>query len=174
MSEEVSPESKIYVKEEIEKIRKEFKEDLKEAQSKATKTFTTVALIVGLLTGVGVYGFFVNCLKSQLIVKLESEAKASHENILGYEAELIKLKPQVGEYGGYAWVGNIKIVWGTAKSKTTSKAEQFNFVEKFNKCFGVVPGLAGYVKSCNETGFEFKKLNDIKWNQDFTYVAVGN
>lgn len=44
MAEELSPESKLFVKEEIEKVRKEVKEDLKEAQSKATKTFSTVVV----------------------------------------------------------------------------------------------------------------------------------
>jgi len=54
MAEELSPESKLYVKEEIEKIRKEFKDELKEAQSKSTKIFGTVVLIVGLLASLGV------------------------------------------------------------------------------------------------------------------------
>ncbi|MFX0201655.1 MAG: hypothetical protein ACFFCW_36540 [Candidatus Hodarchaeota archaeon] len=54
MVEELSPESKLFVKEEIEKLRKEFEQDIKEAQSKATKTFTVVALIIGLLASVGV------------------------------------------------------------------------------------------------------------------------
>jgi hypothetical protein len=56
MSEEVSPESKLYVKEEIDKSRKEIKEEVEKINSKATKTFTTVAMIVGLLTGLSVYG----------------------------------------------------------------------------------------------------------------------
>ena len=55
MAEEVSPESKVYVKEEIEKIRKEFKEEVEKAKSKATKTLSTVAIVVGLLTGLSVY-----------------------------------------------------------------------------------------------------------------------
>ena len=54
MAEELSPESKLYVKGEIEKLSNEFKQDLKESQSKATKTFTAVALIIGLLASVGV------------------------------------------------------------------------------------------------------------------------
>lgn len=56
MPEELSPESKLYVKEEIEKMRKEFKEEVEKAKSKATKTLSTVAIVVGLLTGLSVYG----------------------------------------------------------------------------------------------------------------------
>ena len=54
MPEELSPESKLYVKEEIENVRKEIREDVEKVKSKATKTFTTVAIVVGLLTGLGV------------------------------------------------------------------------------------------------------------------------
>ena len=91
MAEEVSPESKLYVNEEIEKIRKEFREDLKDAQSRATKTFTTVALIIGLLASVGVFGLaksYVNtALSNTTIKKIEANANDLHDKIVVYEKE---------------------------------------------------------------------------------------
>ena len=59
MSEIVSPESKLYVKEEVEKAKKEIKEDIEKANSKAARTFTIVGVVLGILTGVGVYGLAV-------------------------------------------------------------------------------------------------------------------
>ena len=102
MAEELSPESKLYVKEEIEKMRKEFKEDLKEVQSKATKTFSTVAMIVGLLTCVGVYGIAARAIQKGLdettIKELEGEAKKlvadannSYKSIVEWEDKSKKL-----------------------------------------------------------------------------------
>jgi hypothetical protein len=106
MAEEVSPESKLYVKEEIEKSRKEFKEDLQDARSRATKTFTTVALIVGLLTGLGVVGSVIYYMSTTTIAKLESEAERSRDNIVRYEGEakdILSYKVIIGTivpYGG--------------------------------------------------------------------------
>jgi hypothetical protein len=87
MPEELSPESKIYVKEEIENVRREFKEDLKEARNKATKTFSTVALIVGLLVSLGVYGLVKSALSATTIKTLEEQAKGLHGKIEGYEKD---------------------------------------------------------------------------------------
>jgi len=101
MAEELSPESKLYVKEEIEKVKKEFKEDLKEAQSKATKTFTTVALIIGLIASVGVYGLAKSSIKNTIedelgkttIKNLETDASelvVGIENLEGQAKGLVK------------------------------------------------------------------------------------
>ena len=97
MVEEVSPESKVYVKEEVEKMRKEFKEDLKDAQSKATKTFSTVALIVGLLGSLGVYGFtkdfITNAIKTRINVELET--KLNKENLTKFANDRLRLEAAV-------------------------------------------------------------------------------
>ena len=66
MAEELSPESKLYIKEEIEKVRKEVKEDLKEARTKATKTFSTVAIVVGLIAGFGAYFSMESAVQTKL------------------------------------------------------------------------------------------------------------
>ncbi|MFX0200377.1 MAG: hypothetical protein ACFFCW_30025 [Candidatus Hodarchaeota archaeon] len=95
MAEEVSPESKLYVKEEIEKSRKEFKEDLEKAQSRATKTFATIGMIVGLLAGVGVWSSTIIYVKDRMsnttIAKLESDATDKHDNIVKYEKAANKI-----------------------------------------------------------------------------------
>jgi hypothetical protein len=86
MPEEVSPESKLYVKEEIEKTRKEFKEDIKEVQSKTTRTFTTVALVVGLLTGLSIYGSVTSYISTTIRNRLGAQALADFEKRL-YRAQ---------------------------------------------------------------------------------------
>lgn len=98
MPEEPSPESKLYVKEEIEKIRKDIKEDVEKVSSKATKTFTTVAIVVGLITGLGVYGnakyYIKNTIEDNLgtetLAEIENnrdKAKNSFNKIVEYETE---------------------------------------------------------------------------------------
>jgi len=102
MPEEVSPESKLYVKEEIEKSRKEIKEEVEKVNSKATKIFTTVAIVVGLITGLGVYGNAKFYIKSTIEDKLGRDtldeieenrikAKNSYRKIVEYEAEAEKI-----------------------------------------------------------------------------------
>lgn len=74
MPEEVSPESKLYVKEEIEKSREEIREEVDKVKSKVTKTFGTVVVVVGLLTGLGVYGSAKLYIKTTIHNKLGAEA----------------------------------------------------------------------------------------------------
>jgi hypothetical protein len=93
MSEIVSPESKLYVKEEVEKAKKEIKEDIEKANSKAARTFTIVGVVLGILTGVGVYGLaaryidaaIVKGLEKKGIQELMSKAEDLVENIEGFE-----------------------------------------------------------------------------------------
>jgi microcystin-dependent protein len=117
MPEEVSPESKLYVKEEIEKTRKDIREEVEKVNSRATKTFTTVALVVGLLTGLGVYGlakdYIDTSIKKEIgedtlakIRKYEDEAENSYKQIVQYEYKAEKIlsgRPIIGTivpYGG--------------------------------------------------------------------------
>jgi len=110
MSEELSPESKLYVKEEIEKVRKEVKEEVEKVKSKATKTFGTVVIVVGLLTGLGVWGLAIKYIDDAVNKGLEEkgiadllakatthvqdindlvvEAKVSHKSIEDMEKDL--------------------------------------------------------------------------------------
>lgn len=60
MAEDLPPESRLYIKEEIEKVRNHFKEEVENVKSYVTKTLTTVVIVVGLLTGLGVYGLASN------------------------------------------------------------------------------------------------------------------
>lgn len=182
MAEELSPESKLYVKEEIDKIRKDFKEDLKEAQSKATKTFTTVALIVGLLAGVGIWSSNMLYIKDKMstadITILMEDAKAKHEKILGYEAYandfLSKLTSnRLTEKNGYVWIGDVKFVWGTVD--TTARDNQvISFGEhRFpNACLAVIPELPGDVDKFTPTEFTYNRLDSYP-NVNFTYLAIG-
>lgn len=98
MPEELSAESKLFVKEEIENVRKEIREDVEKVKSKATKTFTTVVIIVGLLTGLGVYGsakHYINTaveanLGTETLAEIEKnriQAKNSCNEIVKYEAK---------------------------------------------------------------------------------------
>lgn len=113
MPEELSPESKLYVKEEIQKSSKEFKGEIEKVKSQTTKVFTTVVIVVGLLTGLGVYGGAKNYinkavnenleeagiteLKSkaqELVEKInshEAQAKKSYNNIAGIETQAEKI-----------------------------------------------------------------------------------
>ncbi|MHC4546096.1 MAG: hypothetical protein ACYS9C_18355 [Planctomycetota bacterium] len=79
MPEEVSPESKLYVKEEIEKTRKEIKEEVEKVNSRATKTFTTVALVIGIITGLGVYGSAKHYISATIQDKLGTETLKEFE-----------------------------------------------------------------------------------------------
>jgi microcystin-dependent protein len=86
MPEELSPESKLYVKEEIENVRKEIREDVEKVKSKATKTFTTVVIVVGLFTGLGVYGLAVSYIDTAIKQGLEdkgiTELKSKAEGLV--------------------------------------------------------------------------------------------
>ena len=119
MAEEVSPESKLYVKEEIEKSRKEFKEDLEKAQSKATKTFATVALIVGLLSGLGVYGlvkdYIEDTISNTTVKTLEADANDLHDKIVVYEKDanslldnIVVYEQQVEKFASKEELSNLK------------------------------------------------------------------
>jgi microcystin-dependent protein len=117
MPEEVSPESKLYVKEEIEKTRKEIKEEVEKVSSKATKTFTTVAIVIGLITGLGVYGsakHYINTaveanLGTDTLAEIQNnrdKARNSYKQIVEYEKDAEKIlsgRPIIGTiapYGG--------------------------------------------------------------------------
>lgn len=102
MAEELSPESKLYVKEEIEKARKEFKEEVEKVKSRTTRTLSTVVMVVGLLTCVGVYGIAARAIQKGLdettIKELEDEAKKlvadannSYNSIVEWEDKSKKL-----------------------------------------------------------------------------------
>jgi len=190
MPEELSPELKLYVKEEIENVRTKIKEDVEKVKSKATRTFSTVAMVVGLLTGLGVYYPAQSYIDIAITKGLEStgftELKSNAENLVITAEDLVadanNILSQLKKYEqdpspeGYAWVGDIKFVWGTEKSTTHKERQTFKFGEKKfpNECFAVIPGLAGYVVSWNKEGFVFKKLSQISWPQDFAYVAIGH
>lgn len=77
---------------------------------------------------------------------------------------------------GYAWIGDIMLVWGTAKSpKGHDTAYQFNFKNKFpNKCFTVIPSMAGEITDLTYEGFKFDRLNSYDGDHYFTYIALGN
>lgn len=83
MAEDLSPESKLYVKEELEGVRKEIREDLERVRSKSTRTFTAIAGLVGLLTCIGVYGLAVKYIDTAIdrgfsdkgVAELESKVR---------------------------------------------------------------------------------------------------
>ena len=117
MPEELSPESKLYVKEEIENVRKDIREDVEKVKSKTTKTFTTVVIVVGLLTGLGVYGSAKHYINTAVEAKLGTEtlaeieknriqARNSYNKIVEYETKAEKIlsgRPIIGTivpYGG--------------------------------------------------------------------------
>jgi hypothetical protein len=190
MAEELSPESKLYLKEEIEKLSKEFKEELEKIKSKTTKIISTVVIVVGFLTGLGVYGLAVNYiddaiaegLKNKSINDLVADANGLHDKIVVYETEakniLSKLKKfeQYPSKDGYAWIGNIKLVWGTETSKAGKDNDQrFSFKEPFeNNCFTVIQSLAGEIRRRDKTSFVFNRVDGYDGNHSFTYVAIGN
>ena len=95
MPEELSPESKLFVKEEIEKIRKDIREEVEEVKSKTTKTFTTVAIVVGLITGLGVYGIAKSYINTAVEAQLDADTVAEIEN---YRGEAKKLYNKIAEY----------------------------------------------------------------------------
>ena len=83
MAEELSPESKLYVKQEIDQVRREMRQETEKAKAKAVRTFTTFAVVLGLLTGAGVYGLAVKYIDAVIrdavtaegIAKLKSKAE---------------------------------------------------------------------------------------------------
>ena len=102
MAEEQSPESKLYVKEEIEKVSKEFKEELEKVRSKTTKIISTFVIVVGLLTGLGIYGAVKNYVKAALsdttIQNLTEDANLLHDKIVNYEKDASNLRDKIIEY----------------------------------------------------------------------------
>ncbi|MHC4440466.1 MAG: hypothetical protein ACYS3S_24210 [Planctomycetota bacterium] len=105
MSEELSPETRLYVKEEIEKVRKEVKEEVEKVKSKATKTFSTVVIVVGLLTGLGVYGIARDYMKTAIneglsgqgIQNLRSIAEDRVQDINDYVEKATVLRQDIDE-----------------------------------------------------------------------------
>ncbi len=105
MAEEVSPESKIYVKEEIEKSRKEIREEVEKVSSKATKTFTTVAVVVGLVTGLGVYGSaqhyisttIKDALGTETLREFETNKTKAEQNMIDVKSQMAEAKSNVQE-----------------------------------------------------------------------------
>lgn len=82
MPEELSPESKLYVKEEIDKVRekieeqvkdtkKAIEEQVKKARSGSMRTFSIVTAVVAFLVGVGVYGSAVKYMDKAISKGLE-------------------------------------------------------------------------------------------------------
>jgi len=102
MVEELSPESKLYLKEELEKVRNEFKEGLKDAQSKTTKIFTTIALIVGLLASMGIYGLVKDYMKTtiQTNVKTAIDEKLDEESVAQFEKRKGEVEKNMNEAEG--------------------------------------------------------------------------
>lgn len=226
MSEELSPETKLYVKEETEKVRKAVKEEVEKVKSKATKTFSTVVIVVGLLTGLGVYGVARDYMKTAIneglteqgIQKLKSDAEGYVEDINGYVtdaiilgervtslledyetrmqisltdannhvAELSDLKTklaehQIAEPNGYAWIGDIKLVWGMRRSTRSGKQEfkfdpenDYSSEYNFKECFTVITSLGGRVEK-NPKSFSLDRHNDYTDEKLFiSFVAIGN
>ncbi|MCP4262905.1 MAG: hypothetical protein GY774_36150 [Planctomycetes bacterium] len=165
MTEEVSPESKVYVKEEIDKMRKEFKEDLNDARSRATKTFTIVALIVGLLTTLGVYGNISSLLRS----KVQQETlKRIKEQLSAREQQDMELIAK--QKNGYAYVGGFKFVWGARESSKKAvrnyddqrflfAPDDANNTTEYNlkKCFVVITDIEGEVYNTDYFGFNLRR-----------------
>lgn len=93
MAEELSSESKLYVQQEIEEVRREMREEREKAKSKAAKTFTTVAVVLGLLTGIGVYGLAVNYIDAAIRRGLEekgiAELKSKAEDLVDVAEDLV-------------------------------------------------------------------------------------
>ncbi|MHC4535241.1 MAG: hypothetical protein ACYS6K_14930 [Planctomycetota bacterium] len=186
MAEEVSPESKVYVKEEIEKLRKEYNDELEKVKSKTTKTLSGIAVVVGLLTCIGVYGLARAAIKEGLkdttIKTFEKDANDLYNKIVLYEKDtnkiLYKLKKfeQNPSKDGYACLGSIKLIWGTETSKAGVDGDQrFSFKKPFdNNCFIVIPSLAGEIRRWDKTTFIFNRVDGYDGNHLFTYVAIGN
>jgi hypothetical protein len=199
MPEEVSPESKLYVKEEIEKSRKEIKEEVEKVNSKATKTFTTVAIVVGLITGLGVYGSATHYISATIQKKLGTETLAeieknriqannSYKNITDIKAkadkilsQLLKSFDQVPETNGHAWVGDILFQWGTVRN--SDDPTTYEFPRTFPKeCFSVVLNVkrtagrtaAIHIAKWSKKGFFIDRANDIDGWMDVNYIAIGH
>jgi hypothetical protein len=186
MAEELSPESKLYVKEEIEKARRGFKEEVEKAKSKATKTFSTVAIVVGLLTGLGVYGgaktYIDNAISEGLNDKgftdlmtdatnyaekakgFMADANNSYINITDIEAQAKDTLSKLGLFelledpNGYAWVGDIMFVWGTHQKSFHEFFQPFRkFHHSFpNNCFAVITEENGQVYNKTKVGYAVK------------------
>ncbi|UCE07287.1 MAG: hypothetical protein JSW07_04445 [bacterium] len=269
MAEGLSPESKLYVKEELEKVRNEFKEELKDAQSKATKIFTTVALIIGLLASVGVYGLAKSSIKNAIedelgkttiknletdanmlvveIENLEGQAKSlvtdtntyvnqARDDVDKMKSELVpeiknlegqakalvtetntylkqaredidtikkELEPllvksiqseltnrglsdqkieQIHDHhqnaidGGFTWIGNIALIWGTHKStKDSSEVFPIGWNHFPNDCFTVLTSLPGEVVILEDNKhFRFNRLQGYTGTREFTFLAIGH
>lgn len=182
MAEELSPESKLYVKEELEKVRNEFKEGLKDAQSKTTKIFTTIALIVGLLASMGIYGLVKDYMKTtiqtaiddklgeqavkefkQRMIKAEglvSDANNLHAKIVEYEKGANDILSKLGRFeqdpDGYARFGEIMFSWGTFQYKTLPMLSHHAFKYPFDKnCLVVILDGSGVAYAKDREKFWF-------------------
>lgn len=95
MSEELSSESKLYIRDTVEELRKEFKADLESVKSKTTRVFSAIVLVVGLAASLGVYGLATQYIKKAIseglsddaVFKLKEKAKDSHDMIVQWAAE---------------------------------------------------------------------------------------
>ncbi len=118
MPEELSPESKLFVKEEIEKIRKDIREEVEDVKSKTTKTFTTVVIVVGLITGLGVYG------SAKHYINTAVEAKIGTETM----DEIKERKNQAQKF-----VNDIKGLVEDAKSHVKRAENSYNEIADYEK-----------------------------------------
>jgi len=125
--------------------------------------------------------------------KAEESAKKAEESEAEAKMKLRELEKKLKENqsaseNGYAWIGNIKLVWG--KRKSTGKfqkreLEKFGFDPNpntngsskysFKECFIVIPSVPGVVEvsEINETGFSYRRGNEFG-PREFTFVAIGN
>jgi len=156
MAEELSPESKLYVKEEIEKMRKEFKEDLEKAQSKATKTFSAVAMIVGLLASVGVYSLAKSSIKNAI----ENELEKTTIKKLGADANDLVFK--IGSLKGRAEE--------SAKDAEGFVADANTYVQKAQESYKKIIGYETDVEKLSEL-LKLKRFDQLGDSNDYAWVG---
>lgn len=192
MPEELPPEFKLYVKEEMEQLRKSIKEDVEKSKISATRTFSTVAGVVGLLTVIGAYGAAMEAIRSKLEITAITELeKRASESVIQIGEQRTKAEEQSGDISkileklkeadfevasggpsGYVRQRDVTLVWGEGKSNTDDDQE-FYFAKPFeDKCFFVVTNLGGQSKDCTKTGFKFNRINDYG-DDTFQYLAIG-
>ncbi len=140
-------------------------------RQKAQGFYRFVAVVVELLTALGVYCLTANAIKQELtqegITKLKSTAEGlvadannSYRNITDIQAQAekspsemkLEMKShQFAEANGYTLPGDIKFVWGTVQSKKASDDvdQKFLFYQGSFPCacFTVIPSSAGNICS---------------------------
>jgi hypothetical protein len=72
--EEVSPDVKLYVKEQAEEVKRSIKDDIENVRAATTRTFSMVAVVVGLLTGFGVYKLATDYIDASIEKVLEEKS----------------------------------------------------------------------------------------------------